>query len=112
MQVRVNCDFEFDVVSVQINLIIFKHLIRFILTVNTRIHRLSLEDRDAQINAAYELIEKDLDLIGSTAIEDKLQDGVPETIANLARASIKIWVLTGDKQGKKLRIELHLLSKS
>ena len=62
--------------------------------------RLSLEDRDAEVNAAYELIEKDLDLIGSTAIEDKLQDGVPETIANLARASIKIWVLTGDKQGK------------
>ena len=38
--------------------------------------------------------------MGSTAIEDKLQDGVPETIANLARASIKIWVLTGDKQGE------------
>ena len=70
--------------------------------------RLCLEDRDVQINAAYELIEKDLDLIGSTAIEDKLQDGVPETIANLARASIKIWVLTGDKQGKRLCSELPL----
>jgi P-type E1-E2 ATPase len=41
-------------------------------------------------------------LIGATAIEDKLQDGVPEAIANLARAGIKIWVLTGDKQGKIL----------
>lgn len=38
-------------------------------------------------------------MIGATAIEDKLQDGVPETIANLARAQIKIWVLTGDKKG-------------
>lgn len=38
-------------------------------------------------------------LIGATAIEDKLQDGVPETIAKLARADIKIWVLTGDKKG-------------
>ena len=38
-------------------------------------------------------------LLGATAIEDKLQDGVPETIANLANADIKIWVLTGDKQG-------------
>lgn len=37
---------------------------------------------------------------GVTAIEDKLQDGVPETIANLSMAGIKIWVLTGDKQGK------------
>lgn len=38
-------------------------------------------------------------LIGATAIEDKLQDGVPETIATLAKADIKIWVLTGDKKG-------------
>lgn len=38
-------------------------------------------------------------MIGATAIEDKLQDGVPETIANLAKADIKIWVLTGDKKG-------------
>lgn len=38
-------------------------------------------------------------LIGATAIEDKLQDGVPETIAKLAKADIKIWVLTGDKKG-------------
>ncbi len=38
-------------------------------------------------------------LVGATAIEDKLQDGVPDCIANLALADIKIWVLTGDKQG-------------
>lgn len=36
-------------------------------------------------------------MIGSTAIEDRLQDGVPECIYNLGRAGIKIWVLTGDK---------------
>lgn len=35
--------------------------------------------------------------MGATAIEDKLQDGVPETIADLKRAGIKIWVATGDK---------------
>lgn len=39
-------------------------------------------------------------LPGATAIEDKLQDGVPQTIANLSLAGIKIWVLTGDKQGR------------
>lgn len=38
-------------------------------------------------------------LIGATAIEDKLQEGVPETIATLAKADIKIWILTGDKKG-------------
>lgn len=43
------------------------------------------------------LIEKDLELIGSTAIEDKLQDEVPETIEFMKEAGIKVWVLTGDK---------------
>lgn len=36
-------------------------------------------------------------LVGATAIEDKLQDQVGETIAALKRAGIKVWVLTGDK---------------
>jgi len=43
--------------------------------------------------------------LGVTAIEDKLQDGVPQTIANLGMAGIKIWVLTGDKQGKKFEFQ-------
>lgn len=46
-------------------------------------------------------------LIGATAIEDKLQDGVPETIAKLAKADIKIWVLTGDKKGTITRMRSH-----
>lgn len=41
-----------------------------------------------------------LKLLGATAIEDKLQDEVPQTIKMLNKAKIKIWVLTGDKQGK------------
>ena len=40
-------------------------------------------------------LERDLILVGATAIEDKLQDGVPETIANLLQANIKVWILTG-----------------
>ncbi len=44
-----------------------------------------------------EEIEQDLFLIGATAIEDKLQDDVGETIDFLKRAGIKVWVLTGDK---------------
>jgi phospholipid-translocating ATPase len=47
----------------------------------------------------YEEIEKDLILLGATAIEDKLQDGVPQCIERLSQAGIKIWVLTGDKIG-------------
>lgn len=56
-----------------------------------------LEDRDAHIEVVSEKIEQDLRLLGATAIEDKLQDGVPETIADLKRAGIKVWVATGDK---------------
>ena len=40
-------------------------------------------------------------LLGATAVEDKLQEGVPETITCLSLANIKIWVLTGDKLGKQ-----------
>ncbi len=43
-------------------------------------------------------------LTGVTAIEDKLQDGVAQTIANLEMAGIKIWVLTGDKQETAINI--------
>ncbi|XP_072292314.1 phospholipid-transporting ATPase IC-like, partial [Eucyclogobius newberryi] len=57
-----------------------------------------LANREEVLDQVYEEIEKNLVLIGATAIEDKLQDGVPETIAKLAKADIKIWVLTGDKK--------------
>ncbi|KAK4481860.1 hypothetical protein RD792_012771 [Penstemon davidsonii] len=51
-----------------------------------------------------ELIEKELILIGCTAIEDKLQEGVPACIETLSRAGIKIWVLTGDKMETAINI--------
>lgn len=56
-----------------------------------------MEDRDAHIEKVSDEIEQGLYLLGATAIEDKLQDGVPETIADLKRAGIKVWVATGDK---------------
>ncbi|XP_046141512.1 phospholipid-transporting ATPase ID isoform X5 [Osmia bicornis bicornis] len=65
---------------------------------------LSQENRDDKLDAIYEEIEKDMTLLGATAIEDKLQDGVPQTIANLGLAGIKIWVLTGDKQETAINI--------
>ena len=57
----------------------------------------SIEDREGRIEAVSDELEQDMRLLGATAIEDKLQDGVPETIADLKRAGIKIWVATGDK---------------
>ncbi|KAJ3301045.1 hypothetical protein HDV03_001469, partial [Kappamyces sp. JEL0829] len=62
-----------------------------------RIAQAAIEDREKKCDEVADLIEKDLILIGATAIEDKLQEGVPESIALLAKAGIKLWVLTGDK---------------
>uniref|UniRef100_A0A672J4S9 Phospholipid-transporting ATPase n=1 Tax=Salarias fasciatus TaxID=181472 RepID=A0A672J4S9_SALFA len=60
--------------------------------------------REDRLAAVYEQIEQDMMLLGATAIEDKLQEGVPETIAVLSLANIKIWVLTGDKQETAVNI--------
>ena len=64
----------------------------------------SLQNREEKVSAVYEEIEANLLLVGTTAIEDKLQDGVPQCIANLAAANIKLWVLTGDKQETAINI--------
>ncbi|XP_072309752.1 phospholipid-transporting ATPase ID isoform X2 [Eucyclogobius newberryi] len=58
----------------------------------------AMDGREEGLDQLYEEIEKDLMLLGASAVEDKLQDGVPQTIEQLAKADIKIWVLTGDKQ--------------
>lgn len=57
----------------------------------------ALEEREEKMEAVADVIEQDLTLLGGTAIEDRLQDGVPDTIALLADGGIKLWVLTGDK---------------
>ena len=57
----------------------------------------AIQDRDEKLERISDMIEQDLTLLGGTAIEDRLQDGVPDTIALLAEAGIKLWVLTGDK---------------
>lgn len=54
-------------------------------------------NREASLANAYEIIEKKLTLIGVTAVEDKLQEDVEDTLFALRQAGIKIWVLTGDK---------------
>ncbi|KAI8921992.1 phospholipid-translocating P-type ATPase [Powellomyces hirtus] len=64
----------------------------------------SLTNREALMDAAAEEIERDLVLIGATAIEDKLQEGVPECIATLMSAGVKVWVLTGDKMETAINI--------
>ncbi|KAF1943813.1 phospholipid-translocating P-type ATPase [Clathrospora elynae] len=64
----------------------------------------SLVDRTRLIEEAGDMIEQNLDLCAATAIEDKLQQGVPEAIDKLRRAKIKMWMLTGDKRETAINI--------
>lgn len=61
-------------------------------------------NRAEELDKAAEIIEHDLVLLGATAIEDKLQEGVPDTIHTLQMAGIKVWVLTGDRQETAINI--------
>ena len=64
----------------------------------------ALLNRQEKIEAAGEVIEQGFGLLGASAIEDKLQKGVPETIDKLRRANMKIWMLTGDKRETAINI--------
>lgn len=63
-------------------------------------------DREELCAQLSEEIEGNLTLLGCTAIEDRLQDGVPETLKDMEKANIKVWVLTGDKQETAINIGL------
>ncbi|XP_038572102.1 phospholipid-transporting ATPase IK [Micropterus salmoides] len=65
---------------------------------------MATRDRDTQLEKLYDQMERDLQLLGVTAIEDRLQEGVPETIALLKQAGVKVWVLTGDKKETAVNI--------
>lgn len=58
---------------------------------------MQLDGQGERIEALQSEIEQDLQLVGATAIEDKLQDEVEITISKLKESGIKVWVLTGDK---------------
>ena len=59
-----------------------------------------------KLDEIYQKIENGLTLIGSTIVEDKLQENVPEVIKELRQADIKIWMLTGDKLSTAYNIGL------
>lgn len=58
---------------------------------------LATENREDIVEEVVEAFENGLVLLGATAVEDKLQDDVPNTIHDLRRGGIKVWMLTGDK---------------
>ncbi|CAN8259431.1 unnamed protein product [Cochlearia groenlandica] len=61
-------------------------------------------ERDEMLEKVSDMMEKELILVGATAVEDKLQKGVPQCIDKLAQAGLKIWVLTGDKMETAINI--------
>uniref|UniRef100_A0A3Q1MDW8 Phospholipid-transporting ATPase n=2 Tax=Bos TaxID=9903 RepID=A0A3Q1MDW8_BOVIN len=68
--------------------------------------RTALQQREEKLAGVFQFIEKDLILLGATAVEDKLQDKVRETIEALRMAGIKVWVLTGDKHETAVSVSL------
>lgn len=68
----------------------------------------SVSNREEELDKVTDVIERELILLGGTAIEDRLQDGVPDSIALLAEAGIKLWVLTGDKVETAINIGIFV----
>jgi phospholipid-transporting ATPase len=57
----------------------------------------SLKDREQKLESLATEVETQIELLGVSAIEDKLQKNVGETIDSLRNAGMKVWMLTGDK---------------
>ena len=68
--------------------------------------QMSQDNKDKKVEEANDIIENNLFLIGTTIVEDKLQENVPETIRNLRLSKIKVWMLTGDKMNTAYNIGL------
>ncbi|XP_035996732.1 probable phospholipid-transporting ATPase IF isoform X2 [Fundulus heteroclitus] len=68
--------------------------------------RTALQQREEKLQEAFAYIERDLQLLGATGVEDKLQEKVQETIEALRLAGIKVWVLTGDKHETAVSVSL------
>ncbi|XP_053559967.1 phospholipid-transporting ATPase VD [Bombina bombina] len=64
----------------------------------------SIDHREELLYESALRLENELMLLGATGIEDRLQEGVPDTIESLRKAGIKIWMLTGDKQETAVNI--------
>lgn len=69
-----------------------------------RLKTSNAQNKDDLLNNFYDKYETRLEYIGASAIEDKLQNLVPETIATLIETNIRVWVLTGDKQETAIEI--------
>ena len=67
---------------------------------------IALEKRQEAVSRCYDDIEHNMLILGATAIEDRLQDGVGDTMRALQGAGIKCWMLTGDKVTTAIEIAI------
>lgn len=58
---------------------------------------MTINERDSKMKSVMNLIETDMEFLGITGVEDKLQENVYQTLENVRNAGIQIWMLTGDK---------------
>ena len=63
-----------------------------------------LANRERRLEELFDDIESNMELVGATAVEDKLQDDVANTLESIRRAGIRVWVLTGDKKETAINI--------
>ena len=64
----------------------------------------AIGERRERVAAVFDALERDLRLLGCTAVEDRLQTGVPAAVAALLRAGVQVWMITGDKRETAVNI--------
>lgn len=60
--------------------------------------QIGLANRNKKVEEIFEKIENNLKYLGSTFVEDSLEEGVKPTIEDFLKAGIKVWMITGDKK--------------
>ena len=81
-----------------------KNSLSFLSSLNTHTQTKPSPTTEKALARVAEEVERDLELVGVTAIEDKLADGVPAAVASLVRGGVKVWMITGDKQETAVNI--------
>lgn len=66
--------------------------------------KLNMTNRQQRMNEVLATLEKDMELLCLTGVEDRLQEGVPQTLKGLQDAGIRIWMLTGDKMETAINV--------
>jgi|JI6StandDraft_1071083.scaffolds.fasta_scaffold01364_23 phospholipid-translocating ATPase len=54
-------------------------------------------NRDQSVRKVIDQLESDMELLGITGVEDKLQEDIRNTLDALRNAGISVWMITGDK---------------